>query len=280
MAVNYDRRVLNQSGTGHFSPIGAYESTRDLVLILDVARFKYPPHWVPLDNLLNAMRSVDPATKQPRGFIVMEKPSSQAEVPVVFTINSSIGNSETWSKLAKWLESDKDTLSAMFMEFLADFRLNLSDDMTSFVVKLLSESDVFLRSAALFTESNDQSSSSDLMEIQGPTLVHHTSLSGCELHTQLRVLWSLGVLSYTWFSEINETSGCSSPKSSICCSGSTRASRENVPDQIKSLIGFDELVDGIKSIEPTDNRKEILFNELKILADRMSLIHRNAVLQG
>jgi glutathione gamma-glutamylcysteinyltransferase len=38
--VSYSRSKLNQSGSGHFSPIGGYHPQRDLVLIMDVARFK------------------------------------------------------------------------------------------------------------------------------------------------------------------------------------------------------------------------------------------------
>lgn len=40
-----------------------------MVLILDTARFKYAPHWVPVAELYEAMASVDPATGKPRGFI-------------------------------------------------------------------------------------------------------------------------------------------------------------------------------------------------------------------
>ncbi len=47
--LSYSRSVLGQTGDGHFSPIGGYHPDRDLVLILDVARFKYPPHWVSLE---------------------------------------------------------------------------------------------------------------------------------------------------------------------------------------------------------------------------------------
>jgi len=32
--------LLTLAGDGHFSPIGAYHKEKDLVLILDVARFK------------------------------------------------------------------------------------------------------------------------------------------------------------------------------------------------------------------------------------------------
>ena len=35
------------------------------------ARFKYPPHWVPLPMLFEAMAPVDSVTGQPRGFMRM-----------------------------------------------------------------------------------------------------------------------------------------------------------------------------------------------------------------
>ena len=38
--VSYNRRACNQTGSGHFSPIGGYNSSSDRVLIMDVARFK------------------------------------------------------------------------------------------------------------------------------------------------------------------------------------------------------------------------------------------------
>ncbi|KAF2314729.1 hypothetical protein GH714_030216 [Hevea brasiliensis] len=53
--------------TGHFSPIGGYHAGRDMALILDVARFKYPPHWVPLTLLWEAMNNLDETTGQNKG---------------------------------------------------------------------------------------------------------------------------------------------------------------------------------------------------------------------
>ena len=57
------------AGDGHFSPLGGYHELEDMVLILDTARFKYPPHWVPLAQLYQAMASVDAVTGKARGFI-------------------------------------------------------------------------------------------------------------------------------------------------------------------------------------------------------------------
>jgi hypothetical protein len=36
---------------------------------MDVARFKYPPHWVSLRSLWRAMRPPDPETQRPRGYV-------------------------------------------------------------------------------------------------------------------------------------------------------------------------------------------------------------------
>jgi glutathione gamma-glutamylcysteinyltransferase len=40
VVIAFDRVSLNQTGTGHYSPIGAYHPGKNLVLVLDVARFK------------------------------------------------------------------------------------------------------------------------------------------------------------------------------------------------------------------------------------------------
>ena len=57
--INYDRKGLGQVGGGHFSPLGAYHSSTDSFLIMDVAKYKYPPVWVGADTLHGAMATVD-----------------------------------------------------------------------------------------------------------------------------------------------------------------------------------------------------------------------------
>ncbi len=69
LVVNFDRQALGQLGRGHFSPIAAYDSATDSVLILDVAKFKYPPFWVSVGDLLKAMNTVDPDSGKSRGLI-------------------------------------------------------------------------------------------------------------------------------------------------------------------------------------------------------------------
>lgn len=71
MVVCYSRQALDQSGSGHFSPIGGYHEATDSVLILDVARFKYPPHWARLTDVAEGMRMVDDDTGKPRGWMMM-----------------------------------------------------------------------------------------------------------------------------------------------------------------------------------------------------------------
>jgi glutathione gamma-glutamylcysteinyltransferase len=80
LVLSYDRATLNQTGGGHFSPMGGYHVGRDLVLILDVARFKYPPHWVPLEDLFRAMLSNDAATSRSRGFLQFFRHSEVASL--------------------------------------------------------------------------------------------------------------------------------------------------------------------------------------------------------
>ncbi|CAB3405321.1 unnamed protein product [Caenorhabditis bovis] len=72
IVASYDRSVLGQTGAGHFSPLAAYHPATDQVLIMDVARFKYPPHWVKLELLQKAMCTIDKSTKQTRGYVELE----------------------------------------------------------------------------------------------------------------------------------------------------------------------------------------------------------------
>jgi hypothetical protein len=71
LVVSYDRQSLGQTGTGHFSPIAAYDPVSDRVLILDTARFKYGPHWVDLETLFRAMNPLDPDTNKSRGYFLI-----------------------------------------------------------------------------------------------------------------------------------------------------------------------------------------------------------------
>ncbi len=62
LVVCYHRIGLDQEGTGHFSPIGGYHPEKDLVLVFDISRYKYPLHWVPVKRLWKAMALHDDVT--------------------------------------------------------------------------------------------------------------------------------------------------------------------------------------------------------------------------
>jgi len=94
MVVSYDRSKLKQTGGGHFSPIGGYYPETDQVLILDVARFKYPPHWVPLTILYEAMQTIDPSTNQSRGYLILSKHSKVYHMSIFCRLNFV---QNTWS---------------------------------------------------------------------------------------------------------------------------------------------------------------------------------------
>lgn len=65
----YDRRALGQTGSGHFSPVAAYDAHTDAVLVLDTASFKYEAHWVPVSALVKATAVVDKTCGRTRGFL-------------------------------------------------------------------------------------------------------------------------------------------------------------------------------------------------------------------
>jgi len=69
IAVNFQRTALGQTGVGHMSPVAAYDAVSDQALILDVARYRYPPAWVPLNMLFSAMATIDTSVNASRGWI-------------------------------------------------------------------------------------------------------------------------------------------------------------------------------------------------------------------
>lgn len=148
LTCSYSRRVLGQTGDGHFSPIGAYNEEKDMVLILDVARFKYPPHWITVDLMWNAMKALDKTTGHPRGYIIMRKTQ---EMPLLLfrlsnTFRVTIATEKlSSSNMAKFLKSWKEFLK---MTDCCGVCENLEDAVT-YALKSLNES-----LAALFEEES------------------------------------------------------------------------------------------------------------------------------
>ena len=57
--VNFERSLVHEEGGGHWSPLAGYSPDLDAFLILDVAKYKYPPAWVPARMLYQAMATTD-----------------------------------------------------------------------------------------------------------------------------------------------------------------------------------------------------------------------------
>ena len=70
--VNYLRKALGEETGGHISPLAAYDGKADRFLILDVARYKYPPVWVKTADIFAAMNTTDAANdNKSRGFVLV-----------------------------------------------------------------------------------------------------------------------------------------------------------------------------------------------------------------
>eukprot|EP00300_Choanocystis_sp_HF-7_P006693 c14850_g1_i1.p1 GENE.c14850_g1_i1~~c14850_g1_i1.p1 ORF type:complete len:502 (+),score=72.69 c14850_g1_i1:152-1657(+) len=104
LAVSFDRQVLGQTGSGHFSLIGGYSRARDLVLILDVARFKYPPYWVPVATLFEAMRTLDSTTGRARGYFNI-KASPAPPFSALVRIRWPVRTVESLHSIAAFIEA-------------------------------------------------------------------------------------------------------------------------------------------------------------------------------
>jgi hypothetical protein len=69
--LNYHRKEIGEVGGGHWSPLAAYDAATDSVLVLDVARYKYPAVWVPLAQLFAGARAVDADSRRARGLLIV-----------------------------------------------------------------------------------------------------------------------------------------------------------------------------------------------------------------
>jgi hypothetical protein len=77
--INYQRKSLGQKPGGHISPLAAYDEKQDAFLIMDVARYKYPPVWVKAADLFAAMNTIDAVNEgKTRGYVIVAKPADAA----------------------------------------------------------------------------------------------------------------------------------------------------------------------------------------------------------
>jgi len=104
MVVSFWRPSLGQTGTGHFSPIAGYHAASDHALVLDVARFKYPSYWVPVEKLWEAMKFVDEDTGMSRGYTVVKEARVKEQ--------RKVGVTDAVARASRHDEKTRDSLSA------------------------------------------------------------------------------------------------------------------------------------------------------------------------
>jgi hypothetical protein len=73
IVLNFKRDALGQEPpiAGHFSPLAAYNARADRFLVLDVARYRYPPFWVTADALWQSVDTLDPDSGLSRGVVLV-----------------------------------------------------------------------------------------------------------------------------------------------------------------------------------------------------------------
>ena len=71
--INFLRSPLKHEGGGHFCPLGAYHRQSDRFLVMDVARYKYAPWWIPAGDLFTAMQTQDSTSGKNRGYLLVTK---------------------------------------------------------------------------------------------------------------------------------------------------------------------------------------------------------------
>lgn len=86
LLVDFMRGELGQDTGAHWSPIAAYHEGSDRILVLDVARFRYPPYWVKAEALFRAMSTQDLDAGKNRGWVSVRAATdapARIEVPSV-----------------------------------------------------------------------------------------------------------------------------------------------------------------------------------------------------
>lgn len=106
LIVSYDRKTLGQTGSGHFSPVAAYDPSSDSALILDTARFKYGAHWIPVPLLFQAMLPRDPDTSKSRGYVVIhsQQQNFEAHLPMPMLLKSEMKQNVTRREFKKYIQ--------------------------------------------------------------------------------------------------------------------------------------------------------------------------------
>jgi hypothetical protein len=71
--ANFDQKVFtDDTQVGHVSPVGAYDSEKERVLIFDPDREYYEPYWISVSDFLAGMATPDQSVGKNRGLIYVK----------------------------------------------------------------------------------------------------------------------------------------------------------------------------------------------------------------
>ncbi|KAJ3049566.1 hypothetical protein HK097_009452 [Rhizophlyctis rosea] len=88
----------------------------NMVLVLDVARFKYPTYWVSFDLLWESLKPIDPDTRRPRGFALLSKDRRHMTKSALTQLAVNL---DSWPTLARiWTEALPADLASRQQEHL------------------------------------------------------------------------------------------------------------------------------------------------------------------
>lgn len=143
LLMNYDRRAVDQTGSGHFSPITGYHRQEDKSLVLDVARFKYPSHWMDLWTLYQSMKTIDEQSGLTRGFIIACRSTElfadicriTPDYPLIKEITDYFDTPEIKDQFEALLELKEEARVYCFIEMVKTSSPKLIDLLTLLVIQ-------------------------------------------------------------------------------------------------------------------------------------------------
>ncbi|MCL7031939.1 hypothetical protein MKW94_000027 [Papaver nudicaule] len=185
MVALYHRPTFNQTGKGHFSPIGGYHAGRDMVLMLDVARFKYPSHWVPLSLLWKAMGTIDGTT---RGFMIISK--LQKTPPSLFY--AWVCKHESWLDSVNYLMDDVPV--NLQSSNIADVRELLSLVISSFPSSFAE----FIKWVELRRQTGLGIEEEMLAQVRETELYNRMDTTSCQIGREVQTIFLLALPPHTW----------------------------------------------------------------------------------
>lgn len=150
--LNYSRKTyirclsrFGQTGEGHYSPISGYHRGEDSTLIMDVARFKYPSHWMDIPTIYESLKEIDTQSGLTRGLVILSKHpklfSDLCRIGVDCSLLakfSKLRKSKRYEDLLQKLRQTTDPRekTLCFLEFTKSLDAELTDVLTLYTISM------------------------------------------------------------------------------------------------------------------------------------------------